>query len=73
MWLFVYGPEPLGYHQVSARDLFTLDGNTIRSRQHPRAATRLQAELDKAVKAQNFERAIILRDLLKARQQPLAA
>jgi hypothetical protein len=38
-------------------------------KQHPAGRRRLQQELERAVKAENFERAIVLRDLLRKSEQ----
>ncbi len=65
MWMLVYGPGRRDHMHETAATLFTLAQGMPR-KQVPAYVRlkRLQGELDKAVKAMNFERAAVLRDIL---------
>lgn len=71
MWTVVYGPGRHDYTKVNAGRLFHCDPRQERRRVHPGRKRRLERLLQAAVEAQEFERAIILRDLL--RREPGAA
>jgi len=65
MWMFVYGPGQRDHTHESARSFFTYQPDMPRKQvdQHKRRK-RLEQELAKAIKAMNFERAAVLRDVL---------
>jgi hypothetical protein len=68
MWQLVYGPGRGDTTWMSAMDLFTLQPEDVRRRWFPPDKIRdaLEKEKDKAVKEERFEKAAIIRDLLKA-------
>ncbi len=65
MWMLVYGPGRQDYMHQTAATYFTYTPDMPRKivSTH-RRQQRLQGELDKAIKAMNFERAAVLRDIL---------
>lgn len=65
MWLFIYGPGKHDYTHVHYPKLFTCSPASVPRKVSPDRQARLNRELRSAVESQNFERAIILRDLLK--------
>ncbi len=67
MWIVIYGPRPRDYTHVSRHELFQCSPSAEPRRVVPvtRGITRLQSELKRAVAAEDFERAIVLRDNLK--------
>jgi hypothetical protein len=66
MWMFVYGPGRRDYTQQHAKQFFTYRaGETPAKAVDERTRLkRLESELAKAVKAMNFERAAVLRDVI---------
>jgi hypothetical protein len=66
MWTVIYGPGARDHTHLSSGSLFTCDPRKAPRKEHPRPQ-RLEAVLERCVKQQKFERAIILRDLLKSR------
>ncbi len=64
MWWVIVNKDY--FENISAGRLFTYDPSRHARKQHPEAANRLKASLAKAVEAQNFERAIPMRDALKS-------
>jgi hypothetical protein len=72
MWMVVYGPGRRDYTNLSRHELFDCDPRILPRRLYPRPAGRLQSLLKGAVAAEQFERAIILRDALR-RLQPAEA
>ncbi|MGQ3018756.1 hypothetical protein [Phenylobacterium sp.] len=69
MWLFVFGPGPRDVTQTSAHELHGYPSG--RRKAHPRPRD-LATVLAQEVKAQNFERAIVLRDLLRRQTKEAA-
>lgn len=65
MWTVVYGPGRADFTTKSRHELFQCSPSAVPRRLHPRAEKRLEEELAKSVTAENFERAIVLRDQLK--------
>jgi hypothetical protein len=70
MWVLIYGPGPRDHTQVSAGELFGSPKGLPR-KAHPRPR-KLTDVLAAAIKAEDFERAIILRDLVRARLEQAA-
>jgi hypothetical protein len=68
-WMVVYGPGRRDFTHLSRHELFECDPRQQPRRVHPVDPKRLAAVLAKAVAAQEFERAIVIRDALK-RLQP---
>ncbi len=65
MWMLVYGPGPRDHTHESAGEFFTyVPGMPRKQVRDYHRRKRLQAELDLAVSAMNFERAAVLRDVL---------
>ena len=65
MWMLVYGPGRRDHTHESARNFFTYVTDMPRKKvSEYQRRKRLQAELDLAVRAMNFERAAVLRDVL---------
>ncbi len=65
MWMLIYGPGRKDYVHETASTYFTyVPGMPRKQVSARRRQQRLQVELDKAVKAMNFERAAVLRDIL---------
>lgn len=64
-WLVIYGPGLNDFTSRSRHELFQCSPSALPRRAHPRGAKRLKEELAKSVGAENFERAIVLRDQLK--------
>lgn len=69
MWMLVYGPGRNDHMHHTAKSYFTYAAGMPRKVvSAQRRQQRLQAELDKAVKAMNFERAAVLRDVLRSQE-----
>lgn len=67
MWTLVYGPGRGDQTTHSARQYFGYQPGMPRRSVDPGVrAKRLKAELEKAIKAENFERAVVLRDVIRA-------
>lgn len=64
MWMFVYGPGRRDYTHAHATEFFAWKPGLPR-KVYPRAGNRLERLLGQAVKAQDFEHAIRLRDALR--------
>ncbi|WP_243350830.1 UvrB/UvrC motif-containing protein [Stenotrophomonas acidaminiphila] len=65
MWMLVYGPGRNDYvHETASTYFAYVPGMPRKQVSAHRRQQRLQGELDKAVKAMNFERAAVLRDIL---------
>lgn len=66
-WLMVYGPGPADFTHAYRTQLFSYRPGATPARWFPEAERRKrqQAALDKAVKAMQFERAAVLRDVLQ--------
>jgi hypothetical protein len=62
MWIVVFGPGPRDYTHLSSKELFSGDPRTLPRRQ--KKAKSLAFVLEEAIKRQDFERAIVLRDLI---------
>jgi hypothetical protein len=71
MWLVVYGSGRRDHTHLQCRELFLCNPASVPRKRHPRP-TPLDKILNQAVGRQDFERAIVLRDLL-ATQQTRAA
>ncbi|MGY3582353.1 hypothetical protein ACVIGB_000723 [Bradyrhizobium sp. USDA 4341] len=67
MWMTVYGPGRNDVTHLSSKELFSGDPRTLPRRL--KKARPLTAVLESAIKCQDFERAIVLRDLI-ARTTP---
>lgn len=66
MCVFVYGKNPRDYTQVGSWELFTpKPGQSLRKVARHRCQSTVKRLLDQAVKDQNFEKAIIYRNILK--------
>ena len=67
MWMLVYGPGRNDHMHQTAATYFTYTSGMPRKQVSAhRRQQRLQTELDKAVKAMNFEQAAVLRDVLRS-------
>jgi hypothetical protein len=64
-WMVIFGPGLRDHTHVSNWELFLCDPRVAPRRLHPHGAQRLADALAKAVEAQEFERAIVLRDTLR--------
>lgn len=73
MWLVVYGPGKSDYTHVHRDALFQCQPSTVPRRLVAQPHKRVSRLLEKAVETQDFERAIVLRDVLKAIMPPEAA
>ncbi len=64
-WMVIYGPGLRDHTHVSSWELFLCDPREVPRRLHPHGEKRLKAALGKAVEAEDFERAIAMRDALR--------
>jgi len=70
MWMLVYGPGPRDYMHESAGEFFSYaSGMPRKVASAYQANKRLQQQLALAISNQNFERAIVLRDVTAQRAQ----
>jgi len=65
MWMCIYGPGQTDYTHKHVRELFTCSPAQVPRKVHPDRKNKLERQLRDAVDSQNFERAIIVRDLLR--------
>lgn len=67
MWAFIYGPGNSDHTHLSTHEIFSYQSGMQRKAVAPSVrAKRLKSELMKSVAAENFERAAVLRDILRA-------
>jgi hypothetical protein len=67
MWALIYGPGRRDHTRQSARDFFTYKPGMARKLAAPAVREkRLKGELAKAIETENFERAAVLRDVIRA-------
>jgi hypothetical protein len=71
MWLVVYGPGPHDHTHLNCGELFLCNPAAVPRKQHPRP-TLIETILGEAVARQDYERAIVLRDLVASRQKRAA-
>lgn len=64
-WMVIYGPGLRDHTHISSWELFLCDPREVPRRVHPQGKKRLKAALAKAVEAEQFERAVLLRDTLR--------
>jgi len=64
-WMVIYGPGLRDHTHLSSWELFLCDPRRVPRRLHPAGQKRLQSALNKAVEAEDYERAIVLRNTLK--------
>ncbi len=65
MWMVVYGPGPNDCSHEHAKAFFSCNPSEVPRKQYARPETVWRRQMDNAVKHRDFEKAIIMRDLLK--------
>lgn len=65
MWMCIYGPGRRDHTHLHVRELFTCSPAQVPRKVHPDRKNKLERQLRDAVATQNFERDIIVRDLLE--------